>query len=87
MSDNEIKPIIQEIEYGTIRVKLDEVMNKRNISTYELSTKGNIRFQSIQALRDNTSSRIDFEVLAKICYALNVKVEDIIEYIPMQENK
>ena len=82
MSDKGIKPVVQEIEYGTIKVKLDEILNKRGISTYELNTKTNVRFQTIQTLRENTSSRIDFEVLAKICFALDLKVEDIIEYVP-----
>ena len=82
MSDKGIKPVVLEIEYGTIKVKLDEILTKRGISTYELNTKTNVRFQTIQALRENTSSRIDFEVLAKICFALDLKVEDIIEYVP-----
>lgn len=65
MSKETIRPILQEIEYGTIKIKLDDIMNSKNISTYQLNTKSNIRFQTIQALRENTSSRIDFEVLAK----------------------
>ena len=76
-----IKPIIQEVNYGHIKIRLNEVMKEKNISTYQLSTRANIRFQTIQALRDNSSSRIDFEVLAKICYSLDCKVEDIIQYI------
>lgn len=85
MSKETIRPIIQELEYGTIKIKLDEIMNSKNISTYQLNTKSNIRFQTIQALRENTSSRIDFEVLAKLCYSLGCKVSDIIEYIPINE--
>lgn len=85
MSKETIRPILQEIEYGTIKIKLDEIMKNKNISTYQLNTKSNIRFQTIQALRENTSSRIDFEVLAKLCYSLGCKVSDIIEYIPINE--
>ncbi len=76
----EIKAIIQELEYGNINVKLDNLLNERNISTYELSSKSNVRFQTIQNLRNNTSTRIDFNVLSKICYTLGCRVEDIIEY-------
>lgn len=83
-SRKEIKGIMHEIEYGNINVKLDKLLNDRNISTYELSNKANVRFQTIQNLRNNQSIRIDFNVLAKICYVLECKVEDIIEY---QENK
>ena len=80
MKKNSIKSVWQEVEYGKIKVKLNTIMEEKGISTYELSNNANIRFQTIQNLRDNTASRIDFEVLAKLCYSLDVKVEDIIEY-------
>ena len=84
-NNNEIHSIIYEVEYGKIKVNLDKIMSKRNISNYELSNKTNVRFQTIQSLRNDTASRIDFEVLAKICYALDCKVEDIIEYVPSKD--
>lgn len=87
MSDSELKPIVYEIEYGMIKVKLDEIMKKKGISTYDLNSKSNIRYQTLQVLQDNSASRIDFEVLAKLCYSLNCKVEDIIEYVPNKNSK
>lgn len=87
MSDDKINAVVTEVEYGNIRVKLDEIMKARDISTYQLNVKTNIKFQTIQNLRENTSSRIDFEVLAKICYALDVKVEDVLEYEPVKKSK
>lgn len=80
MSKASVKQIVYEIEFGSINSKLDNIMNDRGITNYELSTKSNIRFQTIQSLRDNSATRIDFEVLAKICYALDCKVEDLLEY-------
>ena len=79
--ENNVKTILQEVEYGEIKVKLDDILKEKNISTYELSSKANIRFQTIQALRENKSTRIDLGVLAKICYVLECNVSDIIEYI------
>lgn len=84
-NNNEIKPVVYEVQYGKIKTKLDKIMSERNISNYELSNKSNIRFQTIQGLREDTASRVDFDVLAKICYALNCKVEDIIEYVPNED--
>ena len=82
MRSKKIKPILQEVDYGIVKCKLDDYLNSINISTYELSEQSNIRFQTIKGLRDNTSTRISYEVLAKLCYALNCKIEDIIEYKP-----
>ena len=84
-NNNEIKPVVYEVQYGKIKTKLDKIMSERNISNHELSNKSNIRFQTIQGLREDTASRVDFDVLAKICYALNCKVEDIIEYVPNED--
>ena len=78
--NKDVKEILHEVQYGKINVNLDKIMNDRNISTYELSTKANVRFQTIKALRTNESTRIDFNVLAKLCFTLNCKVQDIIEY-------
>lgn len=78
--NNDINEIMQEIDYGEINIKLDDLLNERNISTYELSTKSNIRFQTVQSLRENKSTRINFNILAKLCYTLNCKVEDLLEY-------
>ena len=79
--NKDVKEILQEVEYGNINVKLDKIMNDKNISTYELSTKANVRFQTIKALRNNESTRIDFNVLAKLCFTLNCRIQDIIEYV------
>lgn len=87
MKKDNIKPIVYEIQYGKIIVKLDEIMKKLDVSNYELNSKANIKFQTIQNLRINKSSRIDFEVLAKLCYSLDCKVEDILEYVPNTENE
>ena len=78
--NNDIKEIMQELEFGEINIKLDALLNARNISTYELSTKSNIRFQTVQSLRENKSTRINFNILAKLCYTLNCRVEDLLEY-------
>ena len=86
-NEKDIKPIIYEIQYGYIKIKLDKLMKNKNLSIYDLSTKANIRYQTLQALLKNESTRIDFEVLARLCYSLDCNVEDIIEYMPNKESK
>lgn len=45
------KEIFEYKDFGCIKICLDDLMNSKNISTYELSTKSGIRFQTIQSLR------------------------------------
>lgn len=82
MSKDTLKSIVQEVEYGTIIVHLDKLMKDKDVTNYVLNTNTNIRFQTIQSLKDNTATRIDFKVLAKLCYSLGCNVADIIEYVP-----
>lgn len=76
------KEIFEYKDFGCIKICLDGLMNSKNISTYELSTKSGIRFQTIQSLRKEESTRINFDVLSKLCYMLDCNIEDIIKYIP-----
>ena len=76
------KELFEYKDYGRIQINLDKLMEDKEITTYELSSKANIRFQTIQNLRKGISTRFDLEVLAKICYMLDCKIEDIITYLP-----
>ena len=82
MSKDNLKPIMHEIEYGTIKVNLNKLMEKAGISTYKLNNATNVRFQTIQNLQKDVATRIDFNVLARLCYSLDCKVSDILEYVP-----
>lgn len=76
-----LKELMEYKDFGHIELKLDKILLDRNISTYQLSSKTGVKFQTIQKMRlPNATLRINLEVLAKICYALECKVEDIIEY-------
>jgi len=77
------KQVIEYKDFGFIDVKLDELMKKYDITTYELSNRAHVRFNTIKNLRENKAlSRIDFEVLSKLCYVLNCDLTDIIDYVP-----
>lgn len=82
------KQVIEYKDYGHINLKLKERMDKDGISIYELSNKCDVRFQTIKNLYVKESvTRIDFNVLSKLCYVLDCKTGDIIEYIPPTQVK
>lgn len=72
--------IINIKNYGRIRIKLKEVMDNKNISKNRLSVLTGIKFDTIQKYYNGNVYRIDVDVLAKFCYALDCKVQDIVEY-------
>ena len=76
------KNVFEYKDFGYVRLKLDKIMKSRKITVYELSTKANVAFQTIKKLRDGEEvTRINLDVLAKLCYVLECEIEDLMEYV------
>lgn len=63
-----------------IKLTLDIVLKKANISRYELAKRTGIQYQIIDKYYKNNVKRYDSYVLERICDALNCQISDIIEY-------
>ncbi|MCI9292655.1 MAG: helix-turn-helix transcriptional regulator [Erysipelotrichaceae bacterium] len=76
---------MEDLEYGTIKIHLDELMKERNISLNKLSFRAEMQRTQLRKYRDNTVQRLDVAVLARLCFALNCNLNDLIEYVPPQK--
>ena len=72
-------------EFGTIKIKLDEMLKARGMSKNKLSHKAEMQRTQINNFCKNEITRLDTDVLARICYALDCKLDDILEYIPPEK--
>lgn len=78
---DEIKSIVDIIEYGKVHVKLSEILDKRNITRNKLRTLTGIRYEVIDRYyKAENIELVDLDFIAKVCFVLNVKVEDLLEY-------
>ncbi len=68
-----------------IIINLDVMMAKRKMSLNELSEKVGITLANLSILKNNKAKAIRFSTLDSICKVLDCKVEDIIEYLPNEE--
>lgn len=68
-------------EYGSIQIKLAEVMESRGITRNRLKTLTGVKYEVIDRYyRANRVERVDLDFFAKVCYVLNCKIEDLLEY-------
>lgn len=75
---------MKDIEFGRINIKLGEIMKQQNISVNKLAFRSEMQRTQLKAYRDNEVQRVDLAVLARLCYALDCELSDLIEYIPPQ---
>lgn len=76
---------MNDLEFGTIRLHLDELMRERNISISKLSYRAEMQRTQLKKYRDNDVQRLDIAVLSRLCYALDCDLNDLLEYIPPEK--
>lgn len=78
---------MKDIEFGKTNLKLNELMEKQEISVNKLAFRSEMQRTQLKAYRDNKVQRIDLAVLARLCYALDCDICDLLEYIPPDHAK
>lgn len=71
-----------EQNHGKIKIKIADVMKERQISKTKLSYLAFLQLRQLNNLINEKAARVDFDVLARICHALDCRIEDILEYVP-----
>lgn len=69
-------------EFGTIKFKLKEIMDAKNITPQQLEETAKLTRQGVKGLLSGMNERYDKLTLAKLCYALKCQPGDLLEYIP-----
>lgn len=67
-------------DYGKVIFRIDQVLEEKNISKNKLEKEANLQRTQLNSYCNNKVKRIDLVTIAKICYVLNCKIEDIMMY-------
>ena len=79
----ELKSIIRyhTQEYGQVQVKLAQVLDGRGITRNRLSVLTGIKYDVIDRYyKGSRVEMVDLDFLAKVCYVLDCRVGDLLEY-------
>ena len=79
--DNHVRGIVELKNYGKVEIKLSSIMDKNNISIYQMSKLTFLKHSTVKNYYNNCPlTRVDLDVISKFCYVLNCNIEDILEY-------
>ena len=70
------------VDYGYVKIKLNYIMQEQNISINKLAFRSEMQRTQLKAYIKGEVQRIDLSVMARLCYALECNLDDLIEYIP-----
>ena len=74
-------------EYGKIVIKLDELLKKAGISKNKLGHKAEMQRTQINNYCKNSVTRLDTDVLARICAVRGCEIGDLLEFVPADKEE
>ena len=75
---------MRDEDFGTIRIKLEEVIQQSSLSKNKVAQLSHTQRGQLNHYCKGDIQRIDLAILSRLCYALDCRVEDVLEYIPPQ---
>lgn len=72
--------------YGSIRINLDKLIKEQGISKNKLSQRAEMQRTQINHYCNNTITRLDTDVLARICTVLGCEIGDLLTFVPPEQN-
>ena len=72
--------------YGKIIIKINEILSKRGLSKNKLCHLAEMERTQLNNYCNSKITRLDTDVLARLCNALNCEIGDILEYASLEEN-
>ena len=77
----------EDKNYGYVKIKLAKLIKDRKISKNKLSHRAEMQRSQINHYCNEEITRLDTAVLARLCTALDCKIEDLLEFVPKENTK
>lgn len=67
--------------YGKVKVKLAEVLRDRDMTRHRLHTLTGVKYEVVDRYyKAENIEMVDLDFIAKVCYVLDCRIEDLLEY-------
>lgn len=74
-------------QFGTVKINLARLIEEKGVSKNKLSQRAEMQRTQINRYCNNTITRLDIDVLARLCTVLNCEIGDLLEFIPASTDK
>lgn len=71
-------------ERGSIKIHLDKLLENAGLSKNKFCQRAELQRSQLNGYLNNTITRLDTDVLIRICDTLNCSISDLLEYKPKQ---
>lgn len=72
-------------QFGTIKINLLKLIERRGISKNKLSQRAEMQRTQLNNYCNNAITRLDIDVLARLCTVLDCEISDLLEFIPPEK--
>lgn len=73
------------MEYGRIQINLSKLIEEKGISKNKLSHRAEMQRTQINNYCKGTTTRLDTDVLARLCSVLECQIGDLLEFVPADD--
>lgn len=72
-------------QYGRIKINLDQLITEKGISKNKLSQRAEMERTQLNRYCKGTVTRLDTDVLARLCTVLDCGIGDLLEFVPPEK--
>ena len=72
-------------QYGTVKINVAKLIEQKGISKNKLSQRAEMQRTQLNRYCNNKITRLDIDVLARLCTVLDCEIGELLEFIPPEQ--
>ena len=72
-------------KFGHIKINVARLIEEKGLSKNKLSQRAEMQRTQLNHYCNNTITRLDIDVLARLCTVLDCEIGELLEFVPPEE--